>query len=415
MRRRFGTGQHARRTDWGGECGGTLTGMSENSADAPTPSSLETPLARSAAVAVPGADALAGRFPLTPGADAVDEAERARILADLRFGSVFTDHMAHARWTRGVGWTNHEVMAYGEIALSPAAAVLHYGQEVFEGIKAYRHADGSIWTFRPRYNAARFNVSARRLALPELPEEDFVASLVDLVRADAQWVPSGDGESLYLRPFAFASEAFLGVHAANVVDYYVIASPSGAYFTGGLKPISIWVTQNYHRAGRGGTGFAKTGGNYASSLLPQEEADAKGCDQVCFLDDVTERNLEELGGMNIMIVDDDGTVRTPHLTGTILEGSTRSAVIRLLTDAGRRVVEDTVSLEGLLSDIHSGKVREVFACGTAAVVVPLGRLKGEGFDVTIDGSEVTSQVHDRLTGIQYGTYEDPHNWMYRLA
>ena len=389
--------------------------MPETAAAATTSSSLETPLAHAAAVAVPDANDLAGRFLLAPNPEAASEAERVQALTDLHFGSVFTDHMAHARWTRGVGWTDHEITAYGDLTLSPAAAVLHYGQEIFEGIKAYRHADGSIWTFRPRYNAARLNISARRMALPELPEEDFIASLVDLVRADGHWVPSGEGESLYLRPFVFASAAFLGVRAADVVDYYVIASPSGAYFTGGLKPISIWVSQNFHRAGRGGTGFAKTGGNYASSLLPQQEAAAKGCDQVCFLDDVTERNLEELGGMNIMVVDHDGTVRTPHLTGTILEGSTRSAIIRLLIDSGRRVVEDTISLEGLLSDIESGRVREVFACGTAAVVVPLERLKGEGFDVTIEGSAVTSEIHDRLTGIQYGTYEDPHNWMYRLA
>jgi len=389
--------------------------MPETAAAATTSSSLETPLAHAAAVAAPDANDLAGRFLLAPNPEAASEAERVQALTDLHFGSVFTDHMAHARWTRGVGWTDHEITAYGDLTLSPAAAVLHYGQEIFEGIKAYRHADGSIWTFRPRYNAARLNISARRMALPELPEEDFIASLVDLVRADGHWVPSGEGESLYLRPFVFASAAFLGVRAADVVDYYVIASPSGAYFTGGLKPISIWVSQNFHRAGRGGTGFAKTGGNYASSLLPQQEAAAKGCDQVCFLDDVTERNLEELGGMNIMVVDHDGTVRTPHLTGTILEGSTRSAIIRLLIDSGRHVVEDTISLEGLLSDIESGRVREVFACGTAAVVVPLGRLKGEGFDVTIEGSAVTSEIHDRLTGIQYGTYEDPHNWMYRLA
>lgn len=389
--------------------------MPETAAAATTSSSLETPLAHAAAVAVPDANDLAGRFLLAPNPEAASEAERVQALTDLHFGSVFTDHMAHARWTRGVGWTDHEITAYGDLTLSPAAAVLHYGQEIFEGIKAYRHADGSIWTFRPRYNAARLNISARRMALPELPEEDFIASLVDLVRADGHWVPSGEGESLYLRPFVFASAAFLGVRAADVVDYYVIASPSGAYFTGGLKPISIWVSQNFHRAGRGGTGFAKTGGNYASSLLPQQEAAAKGCDQVCFLDDVTERNLEELGGMNIMVVDHDGTVRTPHLTGTILEGSTRSAIIRLLIDSGRHVVEDTISLEGLLCDIESGRVREVFACGTAAVVVPLGRLKGEGFDVTIEGSAVTSEIHDRLTGIQYGTYEDPHNWMYRLA
>lgn len=382
---------------------------------ASTPDSLVTPLAKAAAVPVPAADELAGRFPLTPNAHPATDAERAQALTDLHFGKVFSDHMAHARWTRGEGWGSHETVGFGDISLSPAAAVLHYGQEVFEGIKAYRHADGSIWTFRPRYNAARLNLSARRLALPELPEEDFIASLVDLVRADQEWVPSGDGESLYLRPYMFASEAFLGVHAGGVVDYYVIASPSGAYFTHGLQPISIWVAQDYHRAGRGGTGFAKTGGNYASSLLPQQQAAEQGCDQVCFLDDVTEKNLEELGGMNIMVVDADGTVRTPHLTGTILEGNTRSAIIRLLQDEGRRVVEDTISLEGLLADIESGKVTEVFACGTAAVVVPLGHLKGEGFDVTISGQDVTHQIHDRLTGIQYGRYEDPYNWMYRLV
>lgn len=388
--------------------------MSETAA-ASTTDSLETPLARAAAVPVPPADEIAGRFPLTASDHAATDAERAQALTDLHFGKVFSDHMAHARWTRDGGWGGHEVVAYGDLTLSPAAAVLHYGQEVFEGIKAYRHADGSVWTFRPRYNAARLNASSRRLALPELPEEDFIASLVDLVRADEAWVPSGEGESLYLRPFTFASEAFLGVHAAGVVDYYVIASPSGAYFTHGLEPISIWVAHDYHRAGRGGTGAAKTGGNYASSLLPQQQAAEQGCDQVCFLDDVTEMNLEELGGMNIMVVDADGSVRTPHLTGTILEGNTRSAIIRLLKDQGRRVVEDTISLAGLLEDIDTGKVTEVFACGTAAVVVPLGHLKGNGFDVTIKGQEVTHQIHDQLTGIQYGRLEDPYGWMYRLA
>ncbi|MGK2348653.1 branched-chain amino acid aminotransferase [Actinomyces sp. W5033] len=377
--------------------------------------SLETPLSRAASLPVPAATELSGRFRLQRNPRCASDADRAQALRDLHFGAVFTDHMAHARFSRGEGWADHEVMPYGDLALSPASAVLHYGQEVFEGIKAYRHEDGSVWTFRPRYNATRLNVSARRLALPELPEEDFIASLVDLVRTDEAWVPSGRGESLYLRPFMFASEAFLGVHAAGVVDYYVIASPSGAYFTHGLTPISIWVTQDYHRAGRGGTGFAKTGGNYASSLLPQQEAAAKGCDQVCFLDDVTQTNLEELGGMNIMVVDADGTVRTPRLTGTILEGSTRSAIIRLLTDAGRRVVEDTISLDSLVEGIRRGTVTEVFACGTAAVVVPLGRLMGRDFDVEITGSEVTHEIHDRLTGIQYGRLEDPYGWMYRLA
>lgn len=391
--------------------------MTETTAAQPTsqPMTLDTPLARAASVPVPTADTLAGRFPLTGPARIASDAERARALTDLHFGRVFSDHMAHARWTRQDGWISFGTVPYGPITLDPAAAVLHYGQEVFEGIKAYRHADGSLWTFRPRYNAARLNLSARRLALPELDEEDFIASLVDLVRADAPWVPSGAGESLYLRPFMFASEPFLGVHAAGIVDYYLIASPSGAYFTHGLEPISIWVSQDYHRAGRGGTGFAKTGGNYAASLLPQQEAAAQGCDQVCFLDDVTEKNLEELGGMNIMVVDADGTVRTPHLSGTILEGNTRSAIIHLLVDEGRRVVEDTISLDGLLTDIASGKVTEVFACGTAAVVVPLGRLKGRGFEVEISGQEVTRSIHDRLTSIQYGLAEDPYGWMYRLA
>ena len=383
--------------------------------DAASTDFASTSLARAAEVPVPEADAIAGRFPLTANPSPVAEDERKAILAGLHFGDSFTDHMAHARWKQGEGWGDYGVIPYGDLSLSPATAVLHYGQEIFEGIKAYRHDDGSVWTFRPRYNAARLNASARRLALPELSEEDFVASLVDLVRADAAWVPSGEGESLYLRPFAFASEAFLGVRPSKVVDYYVIASPSGSYFTHGLEPISIWVSTEYHRAGRGGTGAAKTGGNYASSLLPQQEAYAQGCDQVCFLDDVSQKNLEELGGMNIMVVDADGTVRTPQLTGTILEGSTRSAIIRMLRDSGRNVVEDTISLEGLLSDIESGRVSEVFACGTAAVVVPLGHLKGEGFDARIEGSEVTRQIHDRLTSIQSGHAEDPYGWMYQLV
>ena len=383
--------------------------------DAASTDFASTSLARAAEVPVPEADAIAGRFPLTANPSPVAEDERKAILAGLHFGDSFTDHMAHARWKQGEGWGDYGVIPYGNLSLSPATAVLHYGQEIFEGIKAYRHDDGSVWTFRPRYNAARLNASARRLALPDLSEEDFVASLVDLVRADAAWVPSGEGESLYLRPFAFASEAFLGVRPSKVVDYYVIASPSGSYFTHGLEPISIWVSTEYHRAGRGGTGAAKTGGNYASSLLPQQEAYAQGCDQVCFLDDVSQKNLEELGGMNIMVVDADGTVRTPQLTGTILEGSTRSAIIRMLRDSGRNVVEDTISLEGLLADIESGRVSEVFACGTAAVVVPLGHLKGEGFDARIEGSEVTRPIHDRLTSIQSGHAEDPYGWMYQLV
>lgn len=378
-------------------------------------SSFDTPLSRAAAVPLPAADRLAGRFPLSPNPAPASMQDRASALEDLHFGTVFTDHMAHARWVHGQGWGQRAVVPFQELSLSPAASVLHYGQEIFEGIKAYRHADGSVWTFRPRYNAARLNLSAGRMAVPELPEEDFVASLVDLVRADVEWVPSGAGESLYLRPFAFSSEAFLGVRPSRTVDYYVIASPAGAYFPRGLKPISIWVCQDYHRAGRGGTGAAKTGGNYAASLLPQQQAAERGCDQVCFLDDVTQTSLEELGGMNLMVVHADGAVSTPRLTGTILEGCTRSAILRLLADQGREVREETISLAGLLEGISSGQVTEVFACGTAAVVVPLGRLVGEGFDMRLRGSEVTSQVYERLTAIQYGLAADPYGWMYRLV
>lgn len=374
-----------------------------------------TPLARAAAVPVPDADSLAGRFPLHRNDKAASAPQRAQALKDLHFGTTFTDHMAHCRWTQDEGWTQHAVIPYGELTLSPAAAVLHYGQEVFEGIKAYRHDDGSVWTFRPRYNAARLNASARRMALPEMEEDDVVASLVDLVRADREWVPAGEGESLYLRPFAFASEPFLGVRPARSVDYYVIASPAGNYFPHGLEPLSIWISREYHRAGPGGTGAAKTGGNYASSLLPQQEAYQAGCDQVCFLDAATEQNLEELGGMNIMVVDADGSVRTPRLTGTILEGATRASIITLLRDEGRRVTEETITLSSLLEDVRSGRVRELFACGTAAVVVPIGRLAGEGVEVEIGGTEVTRRIHDLLTGIQYGRRPDPHGWMYRLA
>ena len=386
--------------------------------DATSTDFASTSLARAAEVPVPQADALAGRFPLTANPSPVADDEREAVLASLHFGNAFTDHMAHARWRQGEGWGDYGVIPYGSLSLSPAAAVLHYGQEIFEGIKAYRHDDGSVWTFRPRYNAARLAASARRLALPELPEEDFIASLVDLVRADEAWVPDGEGQSLYLRPYAFASEAFLGVHAADAVEYYVIASPCGAYFPHGLQPISIWVTREYHRAGRGGTGAAKTGGNYASSLLPQQEAAAQGCDQVCFLDDVTQANLEELGGMNIMVVGADGTVRTPRLTGTILEGSTRSAIITLLADAGREVVEDTISLEGLLSDIASGAVTEVFACGTAAIITPVASFTDpDGTHVVAEGQpgRTTLDLRRQLTEIQYGRRPDPYGWMHRIV
>lgn len=367
---------------------------------------------------LPAADELEGRFARVPHPSPRTEEERARALTDLHFGSTFTDHMAFARWTLPGGWGEREVRPYGPLQLDPATSALHYGQEVFEGLKAYRHEDGSVWTFRPGFNGQRLAASARRLALPELPVEDFVASLVDLVRADAAWVPGIPGSSLYLRPFMFSSEPFLGVRSGHRVDYLVIASPSGPYFTRGFLPIDVWVDTEYSRAGRGGTGAAKTAGNYAASLLPREIVKERGFEEVCFLDSATSTNIDELGGMNVFLVRDDGTVMTPKLTGNILEGGTRAALLALLADEGRAAQETTLPIAQVIADIEAGRVVEMFACGTAAVVTPIGRLAGEGFDVTVaDGGPgpVTTHLYETLTDIQYGRREDPHHWMYRLA
>jgi branched-chain amino acid aminotransferase len=347
--------------------------------------------------------------------------QRAQILATPGFGKSFTDHMVTVTWTAADGWHDAQVRPYGPLQLDPSAAVLHYAQEIFEGLKAYRHANGSVWAFRPDQNAARFQRSARRLALPELPAEDFVESVRALVDVDVEWVPSpeGGGEtSLYLRPFMYASEAFLGVRPAAEVTYCVIASPAGPYFSGGVKPVSIWLSTDYTRAAPGGTGAAKCGGNYAASLAAQVEASANGCDQVCFLDAVEHRWVEELGGMNIYFVFDDGSVVTPELTGTILEGVTRDSILELLRDAGHEVVERRVGVDEWRSGAESGRIREVFACGTAAVVTPIGRLVSpDGELVMGDGGtgEVTASVRSRLLDLQYGRAADPHGWMHRLV
>ena len=347
--------------------------------------------------------------------------QRAQILATPGFGKSFTDHMVTVTWTAADGWHDAQVRPYGPLQLDPSSAVLHYAQEIFEGLKAYRHADGSVWAFRPDQNAARFQRSARRLALPELPPEDFVESVRALVDVDVEWVPSpeGGGEtSLYLRPFMFASEAFLGVRPAAEVTYCVIASPAGPYFSGGVQPVSIWLSTNYTRAAPGGTGAAKCGGNYAASLAAQVEASANGCDQVCFLDAVERRWVEELGGMNLYFVLDDGSVVTPELTGTILEGVTRDSILDLLRDGGHEVVERRVSIDEWRSGAASGGIREVFACGTAAVITPVGRLVSPDGEVVMgDGGTgpVTAGVRSRLLDLQYSRVPDPHGWMHRLV
>ncbi|MET0590237.1 MAG: branched-chain amino acid aminotransferase [Naasia sp.] len=356
-------------------------------------------------------------FSTTPSTRARDEAEREAILADPGFGKHFTDHMVQITWTIDGGWHDAEVVPYGPITLDPAASVLHYGQEIFEGLKAYRHADGSIWTFRPEANARRLQRSAERLALPQLPAEDFLESLRQLIAVDGGWVPTAPETSLYLRPFMIASESFLGVRAAQKVDYRVIASPAGAYFSGGVAPVSIWLSTEYSRAGRGGTGAAKCGGNYAASLLPQEEAYRHGCSQVLFLDSTEGKYLEELGGMNVFLVRRDGTLITPEINGSILEGITRLSVIQLAKDRGHAVEERPVALDEWREGVASGEIVEAFACGTAAVITPIGSLKSHDFEVgdsSAPAGELTMAIREELTDIQYGRRPDRHGWLTRL-
>lgn len=357
-------------------------------------------------------------FPLTASSATVASARRAEILESPGFGRYFTDHMATATWTVDGGWQDAGVVPYGPLVLDPAAAVLHYAQEVFEGLKAYRHDDGSVWTFRPEANAARMARSARRLALPEVPEEMFLAAIRELVTADAAWVPTGGESSLYLRPFMVATEAFLGVRSAREVKFMVIASPAGAYFPGGVKPVSIWLSQEYTRAALGGTGSAKCGGNYAASLAAQEEATAHGCDQVCFLDAGEHRYVEELGGMNLYFVHDDGSIVTPELTGTILEGITRLSIMELAQDLGHEVSERRISIDEWREGVASGRITEVFACGTAAAVTPVGKLvspDGELSHGTGEAGEVTMAIRGALLDIQYGRAQDTHGWLTRLV
>ena len=355
------------------------------------------------------------QFTRTANESPLGEAERAEILANPGFGKTFTDHMVDICWSAKGGWHRPRVQPYGPISLDPAAAVLHYGQEIFEGLKAYRHADGSIWSFRPEANAARLQRSAVRMALPELPTEYFLDALKELIAADGAWVPSAPDTSLYIRPFMFAKEAFLGVRPAEKVNFYVIASPAGAYFTGGLAPVSIWLSTQYSRAGKGGTGAAKTGGNYASSLVAQAEAYENGCDQVLFLDSVEEKWLEELGGMNIVLVKKDGTLVTPA-SDSILEGITRDSILQLAEDAGHTIERRPVSLQEWKDGAASGDIVEAFACGTAAVLAPIGLLKGTDFEIRHETREdsVALALREKLTGIQYGRVEDTHGWMMRL-
>ncbi len=351
----------------------------------------------------------------------VDDARRDEILAEPGFGQHFTDHMFIAHWTPDALWHDATVSAYASIPMDPASAVLHYAQEIFEGLKAYRHPDGSVWTFRPEVNAARIRRSAARLALPDLAPADFIGAVDALIRTDRAWVPSGDeseGEkSLYIRPFMFASEVFLGVRPARHVTFCVIASPAGAYFTGGLRPVNMWLSEDYTRAAPGGTGAAKCGGNYAASLLAQQEASANGCEQVVFLDAVEKRWVEELGGMNIFFVHADGSIVTPQLTDSILEGVTRASIIELGQRLGHKVEERKVDVDEWRDGVISGEIAEVFACGTAAVLTSVGTLRWRGGEATQAGGvgPVTTEIRQQLIDVQYGRAEDSYGWMHRVV
>jgi branched-chain amino acid aminotransferase len=354
------------------------------------------------------------KFDIQPVANPTPEKERTAKLADPGFGRIFTDHMAIVRYNQAKGWHDARVESRANFPLDPATAVLHYAQEIFEGLKAYKR-DNGVNLFRPDANARRFRNSADRMAMAPLPEDVFIEAVEQLVRIDSAWIPGGEG-SLYLRPFMIASEIFLGVKPSAEYIFAVIASPVGSYFKGGPAPVSIWVSENYTRAAVGGTGAVKCGGNYAASLRAQAEAIEHGCDQVVFLDAIERRYIEELGGMNVFFVFDDGSLSTPPL-GTILPGITRDSIIALARDAGKVVREEPYTIEQWRKDAASGRLKEAFACGTAAVISPIGKVRSASGDFEISGGAagpVAMGLRKQLVDIQYGRAEDPHEWIRKV-
>ena len=356
---------------------------------------------------------------ITPSTHQISAQERAEKVAKPGFGKYYTDHMVVAEWTEADGWGQAELKPYGPISLDPAAMVFHYGQEIFEGLKAYRQPDGSISLFRPEANALRFQRSADRLALPPLPTQTFLESLDALVKQDAGWVPSNFGESLYLRPFMFATEVGLGVRPTNRAMYMLIATPAAAYFNSD-NAVTVWISMEYVRAVPGGTGEAKCGGNYAASLIAQKEAAKEGCDQVVWIDAKERKWVEEMGGMNLYFVKGkgaDATIVTPKLTGALLPGVTRDSILTVARDLGYKSEEVMISIDEWRDGVKSGEISEIFACGTAAVVTPVGSAKSaKGTWVTGDGTPgpITKQIRETLLGIQHGTIGDKHHWMRKI-
>jgi len=350
----------------------------------------------------------------------VPDSLREGYVAEPGFGKYFTDHMVLAEWSQAGGWQDAQVCPYGPLSLDPATMVFHYGQEIFEGMKAYSQPDGSIALFRPDANGLRFAKSAARITLPELPVSDFVACVEALVRVDAPWVPKKVGESLYIRPFMIATEVGLGVRPSNKALFSVIATPAAAYFNA-AKAVTVWISTEYVRAALGGTGEAKCGGNYAASLLAQQQAAEKGCDQVVWLDAKERRWVEEMGGMNLYFVKGkgkDATVFTPKLTGTLLPGITRDSVLTVAKDLGYKTEEGMINIDQWRDGVASGEISEIFACGTAAVIAPVGMAKSAaGTWLTGDGTPgtITMEIRNHLLGIQHGTIEDKHGWMKKVC
>ena len=335
------------------------------------------------------------------------------------FGKYYTDHMVIAEWDEKTGWSDAQLKAYGPLTLDPATAVFHYGQEIFEGMKAYIQPDGGISLFRPDANAKRFAKSAARIALPEMPVEFFIQTVEELVKADQNWVPKNVGESLYIRPFMIATEVGLGVRPSNKATYILIATPAAAYFNA-ANAVTVWISTEYVRAAIGGTGEAKCGGNYAASLVAQKQAAAQGCEQVVWIDAIERKWIEEMGGMNLYFVKGkgkDAKIITPKLTGTLLAGITRDSILSVAADLGYKTEEVMISMDDWRDGVASGEISEIFACGTAAVVTAVGTAKSaQGAWVTGDGKPgpITNQIRQTLLGIQHGTIADKHGWNKRV-
>ncbi len=335
----------------------------------------------------------------------------------LGFGKIFTDYMFIMDYTEGEGWHDHRIVPFGNISLHPASTVLHYGSEIFEGLKAYRRADGKVQLFRPIENIRRMNTSAERLCLPEIPENEALEILETFVALEQDWTPSAEGTSLYLRPFMFGNDESLGVHAVHHATFMIIASPVGSYYKEGINPVKIMIEADDVRAVRGGTGYAKCGGNYAASNRAGAKAEAKGYSQVLWLDGVERKYIEEVGAMNVMFKI-DGEIVTPALTGSILPGITRKSCIEVLKSKGYKVSERLISVDELGEALKNGKLEEAWGCGTAAVVSPIGELCYKDIKYPINNGEigeVTQMLYDTLTGIQWGKIADSYGWTHEIG